>query len=111
MLGCCTLSLLSLSLTLSVVVVIIIIIIIITIISIINSILDEKEKAMGWEGGFTNKTVWTCSYACYLCTSVLFVWFWVVSCKKIYVFLEFTIVFVNLIMKIKIKKIFFLPFL
>ena len=54
-----TLSLLSLSLTLS-------IIIIIIIISTINAILEEKEKATGWEGGFTNKTVWTCLYACYL---------------------------------------------
>ena len=51
-----TLSLLSLSLTLS-----IIIIIIITI-----SILNAIEKTTGWEGGFTNKTVWTCLYACYL---------------------------------------------
>ena len=30
---------------------------IIIIISIINAILEEKEKATGWEGGFTNKTV------------------------------------------------------
>ena len=36
------------------------------IISTINTILKEKEKAMGWEGGFTNETVWTCLYACYL---------------------------------------------
>ena len=43
-----------------------IIIIIIIIISTINPILEEKEKAMGWEGGFTNKTVRTCLYACYL---------------------------------------------
>ena len=56
-LDCYTLSLLSLSLTLS----IIIITIIITI-----SILNAIEKTMGWEGGFTNKTVWTCLYACYL---------------------------------------------
>ena len=44
----------------------IIVIIIIIIISTINPILEEKEKAMGWEGGFTNKTVRTCLYACYL---------------------------------------------
>ena len=43
-----------------------IIIIISSIISTINPILEEKEKAMGWEGGFTNKTVRTCLYACYL---------------------------------------------
>ena len=61
MLDCYTLSLLSLSLTLS----ISIIIIIITI-SILNAILEEKEKTTGWEGGFTNKTVWTCLYECYL---------------------------------------------
>ena len=30
---------------------------IIIIISIINAILEEKEKATGWEGGFTNETV------------------------------------------------------
>ena len=24
--------------------------------------LEEKEKATGWEGGFTNKTVWTCLF-------------------------------------------------
>ena len=52
MLDCYKLLLLSLSLTLS-----IIIIIIIIIISTINAILEEKEKATGWEGGFTNKTV------------------------------------------------------
>ena len=51
MLDCYKLLLLSLSLTLS------IIIIIIIIISTINAILEEKEKATGWEGGFTNKTV------------------------------------------------------
>ena len=79
MLDCYTLSLLSLSLTLS---------IIIIIICIINAILEEKEKAKWWESGFTNKTVWTCSYACHM--------------QKISVFLEFTILFVNLI-KIKMK--------
>ena len=36
---------------------IIIIIINIIIISTINPILEEKEKATGWEGGFTNNTV------------------------------------------------------
>ena len=35
----------------------IIVIIIIIIISTINPILEEKEKATGWEGDFTNKTV------------------------------------------------------
>ena len=67
MLGCYTLSLLSLPLTLS----IIIIIIIIIIISTINAILEEKEKATGWEGGFTNKTVSTCLYTCYLYNNFL----------------------------------------
>ena len=58
MLDCYALSLLSLSLTLSIVIVIIIVnIIIIIIISTINAIFEEKEKATGWEGGFTNKTV------------------------------------------------------
>ena len=37
--------------------IIIIIINIIIIISTINPILEEKEKATGWEGRFTNKTV------------------------------------------------------
>ena len=64
MLGCYTLSLLSLSLTLSIIVIIIIVIIIISsiiiIISIINAILEEKQKATEWNGGFANKTVWTC---------------------------------------------------
>ena len=64
MLDCYTLSLLPLSLTLS-----IIIIIFINIISIIHDVLEGKEKAAGWEGGFTNKTVWTCLYTCYLCTN------------------------------------------
>ena len=75
-LDCYTLSLLSLPLTLS-----IIIIIITIIISIINAILEKKEKATGWEGGFTNKKVWTCLYACYLYNNVfvcLFVCFSVV---------------------------------
>ena len=40
----------SLSLTLSIV---------IFIISTRNAILEKKEKATGWEGGFTNKKVWT----------------------------------------------------
>ena len=95
MLDCYTLSLLSLSLTLS----IIIIIIIITI-SIFNAI----EKTTGWEGGFTNKTVWTCLYACYLFTNSFFVYsfFWFFLVKNFYVFLEFAVMFVNLI-KIKIK--------
>ena len=84
MLDCYTLSLLSLSLTLS-----IIIIIIIIIISTINIILEEKEKAAGWEGGFTNKTVWTCLYACYLYNNFSFLFvclfvFWSFSCKKFY---------------------------
>ena len=79
MLDCYTLSLLSLSLTLSIIIIILLllllllfIIIIITvfiIIYIINAILEEKEKAIGWEVGFTNKTVWTCLYTCYLCTN------------------------------------------
>ena len=60
MLDSYALSLLPLSLTLS------IIIIIIIIIPTINTVLEEKEKATGWEGGFTNETVWTCLYACYL---------------------------------------------
>ena len=66
MLDCYKLLLLSLSLTLSIIIIIVIIIIIIITISTINAILEEKEKATGWEGGFTNKTVWTCLYACYL---------------------------------------------
>ena len=40
-----------------IIIIIIIIIIINIIISSINPILEEKEKAMGWEGGSTNKTV------------------------------------------------------
>ena len=52
---------------------IIIIIIIIIIISVINALLEEKEKATGWDGDFTNKIVWTCLYACYLCTNFFFV--------------------------------------
>ena len=94
MLDCYTLSLLSLSLTLS-----IIIIIIIIIISTINIILEEKEKAAGWEGGFTNKTVWTCLYACYLYNNFSFLF----VCLFFGPFLvkSFTIVFANL-MKRKI---------
>ena len=58
MLDCYKLLLLSLSLTLSIINIIVIIIIIITIIiSTINAILEEKEKATGWEGGFTYKTM------------------------------------------------------
>ena len=61
MLDCYRLSLLSLTLTLSVIIIIIIIIVIIIItISTINSILEEKEKAMGWEVGFANEIVGTC---------------------------------------------------
>ena len=48
--------------------------------------LAEKEKATGLEGGFTKKTVWTCLYACYLCTNFLFVCLFVV---KNFCFLEF----------------------
>ena len=40
-----------------IIIIIVIIIIIIINISTINPILEEKEKATGWEGGFTNKTV------------------------------------------------------
>ena len=97
MLDCYKLLLLSLSLTLS-----IIIIIIIIIISTINAILEGK-KATGWEG-FINKTVWTCLYTCYLYNNFvcLFVClFFGRFLVKIF-FLEFTIVFANL-MKIKIK--------
>ena len=54
MLDCYKLLLLAISLTLSIITSIIIFIIII---STINAILEEKEKATGWEGGFTNKTV------------------------------------------------------
>ena len=39
------------------IIIIIILIIIIIIISTINAILEEKEKATGWEGGFTYKTM------------------------------------------------------
>ena len=44
----------------------------------------KKEKATGWEGGFTNKTVWTYLYAYYLYNNFLFVClfvFWSFSCK------------------------------
>ena len=66
MLHCYALSLLPLSLTLSIIIIIIIIIIVIIVISTINTTSEEKEKAVGWEGGFTHETVWTCLYACYL---------------------------------------------
>ena len=57
------------------------------IISIINAILEEKGKATGFEGDVTNKTVWTCLYACYLCTNFCsFVRFLVVYCKKLLCF-------------------------
>ena len=79
---------------------------IITIIVIINSVfsfyfyrkcyLEEKETATGWEGGFTNKTVWTCIYASCLCTNFFFCmcvcfffYFLVVSCKKKFSFSRF----------------------
>ena len=55
----------------------------IIIISAINAILEGKEKATEREGGFSNKTVWTCLYACYLYNNFfvcLFV-FWSFSCK------------------------------
>ena len=63
MLYCYTLSLLSLSLTPSIIIIIIIIIIFVVVVVVIlyyfyyKCYLEEKEKAMGWEGGFTNKTV------------------------------------------------------
>ena len=72
-----------------------------------NAIIEEKVKAMEWEGGFTNKTVWTCLYACYLynnffvCLFISLFVFWSFSCEK-NLFLEFTIAFENL-RKIKIK--------
>ena len=77
--------------TIIIIIIISIIIIIIIIISTINPILEEKEKATGWEGGFTNKTVWTCLYACYLdnnffvCFFVCLI-FWTSSCKKKFFF-------------------------
>ena len=37
----------------------------------INAILEGK-KATGSQGSFTNKTVWTCFYACSLCTIFFF---------------------------------------
>ena len=97
MLDCYILSLLSLLLTLS---------IIIIIISTINVILEEKVKATEWEGGFTNKTVWTCLYAYYLynnffCLFISLFVFRSFSCEK-NLFFEFKIAFVNL-RKIKIK--------
>ena len=83
---------------------------IITIIVIINSVfsfyfyrkcyLEEKETATGWEGGFTNKTVWTCIYASYLCANFFFCmcacfffYFWLFLVKKFLVFQDLTIVF------------------
>ena len=59
MLYCYTLSLLSLSLTPSIIIIIIIIIVVVVILYYFyyKCYLEEKEKAMGWEGGFTNKTV------------------------------------------------------
>ena len=62
MLYCYTLSLLSLSLTPSIIIIIIIIIVVVVVVVILyyfydKCYLEEKEKAMGWEGGFTNKTV------------------------------------------------------
>ena len=80
----------------------IITIMIIIIISTINAILEEKKKATG---GFTNKTVWTCLYPCYLDNNsfMLFVFcFWSFSCKNIIFFRIYNLVLVNL-MKIKIK--------
>ena len=79
------------------IIMIIIIIIIIIIISIINDILEEKEKTTGWERGFTNKTAWTCLYACYLCINFFFCLFvsWLLLAKNFDAFLECTIVFVN----------------
>ena len=73
---------------------IIIIIIIIIIISVINALLEEKEKATGWDGDFTNKIVWTCLYACYLRTNFFFCLFgfWLFLVKNLYVSLEFTVV-------------------
>ena len=43
--------------TIIIIIIIIFIIIIIIIISTINANLEGNEKATGWEGGFTNKTV------------------------------------------------------
>ena len=59
---------------------------IIIIISAINAILEGKEKATEREGGLSNKTVWTCLYACYLYNNFfvcLFV-FWSFSCKMFF---------------------------
>ena len=87
-----------------IIIIIIIVIIIIIIISTIKDILEEKEKAVGWEGTFTNKTVWICLYACYLDNNffVCLFAFWSFSCKKNNFFRIYKLVFVNL-MKIKIK--------
>ena len=101
MLDCYTLYLLSLPLTLSIVIIIIVI-------STINAILEEKEKQ---RGGRVVLLMKQCGhvYACYLynnffvCLFVcLFVCFLVIFLKKNF-FLEFIIVFVNLL-KIKKKK-------
>ena len=90
MLDCYKLLLLSLSLTLSIIIIVIIIIIIITI-STINAILEEKEKATGWEGGFTNKILRTCLYACYIYNNFFVcLFFGCFFVKKIF-FLEFRI--------------------
>ena len=64
----------------------------------------KKEKTTGWEGGFTNKTVWTYLYAYYLYNNFLFVCLFFGRFLVKILFLEFTIVFVHL-MKIKIKFI------
>ena len=77
MLDCYTLSLLSLSLTLSIIIIIII---------SINAILEEKEKPTRWESSFTNKTVWTCLYACYLYNNFLCLLVWSFSCKTFFFF-------------------------
>ena len=92
MLDCYKLLLLSLSLTLSIIIIIVIIIIIIIItISTINAILEEKEKATGWEGGFTNKILRTCLYACYIYNNFFVcLFFGCFFVKKIF-FLEFRI--------------------
>ena len=89
MLDCYKLLLLSLSLTLSIIIIIVIIIIIT--ISTINAILEEKEKATGWEGGFTNKILRTCLYACYIYNNFFVcLFFGCFFVKKIF-FLEFRI--------------------
>ena len=58
MLYCYTLSLLSLSLTPSIIIIIIVVVVVVILYYFYyKCYLEEKEKAMGWEGGFTNKTV------------------------------------------------------